>query len=88
MKHTEDAAMRAYYRRRLEFERSREIVARMLPPPPTVIADIGGGPGRYARRLSDLGYTVEHRDIFPHMSSRSPRWMHPRYIPRSAMPEL
>jgi hypothetical protein len=30
--------------------------------PPAVIADIGGGPGRYAAWLAELGYTVEHRD--------------------------
>lgn len=27
---------------RLEFERSREIMTRYLPPPPAVVADIGG----------------------------------------------
>ena len=29
----------------LEFERTKEIVLRYLPAPPSVIADIGGDPG-------------------------------------------
>jgi SAM-dependent methyltransferase len=71
------AAMRAYYERgeeagrldappgQLEFARTTEIILRHLPPPPAVIADIGGGPGRYARWLAGLGYRVRHRDVMP-----------------------
>src|ERR1700739_3224488 len=73
----EEAAVRAYYERgeererlsdgrgQLEFIRTTEIVARRLPPAPAVIADIGGGPGRYALWLASLGYQVEHRDLMP-----------------------
>jgi SAM-dependent methyltransferase len=50
---------------RLEFERTREIVLRHLPKPPATIADIGGGPGRYALWLAGLGYRVVHRDLVP-----------------------
>lgn len=50
---------------RLEFERTKEIILRHLPPPPAVVADIGGGPGRYALWLADLGYRVLHRDLMP-----------------------
>ena len=72
------AAMQEYYLRgeeaerlatsgagQLEFERTQEIVLRYLPPPPAVIADIGGGPGRYAVWLAGLGYRVVHRDVMP-----------------------
>lgn len=70
--------MRAYYERggeqarlaadpagQLEFDRTREILLRHLPPPPAVIADIGGGPGAYALWLASLGYEVIHRDVIP-----------------------
>jgi SAM-dependent methyltransferase len=72
---TEDAALRAYYeqgrerdrlsdgRGDLEFTRTTEIVLRRLPAAPSVVADIGGGPGRYALWLASLGYQVEHRDL-------------------------
>lgn len=67
--------MRAYYEQgrerdrlagpkgSLEYERTKEIIQRRLPPAPAVIADIGGGPGRYAIWLAELGYTVHHRDL-------------------------
>jgi SAM-dependent methyltransferase len=73
----EEAAVRAYYERGverdrlsegtgpLEFIRTTEILARRLPPAPAVVADIGGGPGRYALWLASLGYQVEHRDLMP-----------------------
>lgn len=69
--------VRAYYDRReeqdrlasakgaVEFERSQEILLRRLPPAPAIIADIGGGPGRYAVWLAGLGHRVEHRDLMP-----------------------
>jgi len=49
----------------LEFERTKEILLRHLPPAPAVIADIGGGLGRYALWLCGLGYRVVYRDIVP-----------------------
>jgi SAM-dependent methyltransferase len=49
----------------LEFERTKEIILRQLPPPPALVADIGGGPGRYALWLAQLGYQVVHRDLMP-----------------------
>ena len=49
----------------VEFERTVEILERHLPAAPAVLADIGGGPGRYALWLAGLGYTVHLRDIVP-----------------------
>jgi SAM-dependent methyltransferase len=48
---------------KIEFARTVEIVRRHLPPPPAVVADVGGGPGRYALWLADSGYRVRHRDL-------------------------
>jgi SAM-dependent methyltransferase len=79
-----EAALRAYYERgrernrltdpqgELEFTRTAEILLRALPPAPAVVADIGGGPGRYSLWLAGLGYQVEHRDLMPlHVSQLS-----------------
>ena len=32
----------------VEFERTKEVLLRYLPPPPAQILDIGGGPGAYS----------------------------------------
>jgi len=73
----QNAALRAHYDRglerdrlsdgrgMLEFTRTTEIVLRRLPPAPAAVADIGGGPGRYALWLASLGYQVQHRDLMP-----------------------
>lgn len=49
----------------VEFHRTLELISRRLPAPPGVVADIGGGPGRYSLWLSDRGYHVKHRDLIP-----------------------
>ena len=73
-----DRELQAYYARdeerdrlafgvgRVEFCRTVEIVRRTLPPPGAVIADVGGGPGRYTDCLVDSGYDVIHRDLVAH----------------------
>lgn len=45
-------------RRSIEYLRTMDILARHLPPAPARIADIGGGPGRYALALAEAGYDV------------------------------
>ena len=42
----------------LEFVRTQALLERYLPDPPAVIADVGGGPGRYAIWLAERGYQV------------------------------
>jgi SAM-dependent methyltransferase len=49
----------------VELARTLEVAARVLPLPPAVVADIGGGPGRYTLELAGRGYTVLHRDLVP-----------------------
>ncbi len=49
----------------VEFLRTTELIEPFLPPAASVIADIGGGPGRYALWLAEAGHRVEHRDLMP-----------------------
>ena len=42
----------------LEFARMQELIGRFLAPPPGVVLDVGGGPGRYACWLAAKGYQV------------------------------
>ncbi|MHC5059935.1 MAG: class I SAM-dependent methyltransferase [Planctomycetota bacterium] len=42
----------------LEFERTKRILQRFLPPPPATILDVGGGTGPYSLWLAKLGYQV------------------------------
>ena len=43
---------------RLEFERTREILTRVLPRPPARIVDVGGAAGAYSFWLAEQGYEV------------------------------
>ncbi len=49
----------------LELARTQALLGRYLPPPPAVIADVGGGPGRYAIWLADRGYRIHLVDPIP-----------------------
>ena len=49
----------------LELARTQVLLQRFLPSPPAVIADIGGGPGRYAVWLAERGYDVHLIDPVP-----------------------
>jgi ubiquinone/menaquinone biosynthesis C-methylase UbiE len=49
----------------LELARTQMILRRYLPPPPAVVADVGGGPGRYAVWLAERGYRVHLIDLSP-----------------------
>jgi ubiquinone/menaquinone biosynthesis C-methylase UbiE len=49
----------------LERTRTQVLLTRYLPPPPAIIADVGGGPGRYAVWLAERGYRVHLVDPVP-----------------------
>jgi SAM-dependent methyltransferase len=49
----------------LDRERSRELLARFLPPAPATVLDVGGGPGGHACWLAARGYQVHLIDITP-----------------------
>lgn len=62
----------------LEHARTQELLLRLLPPPPAVIYDVGGGPGVHAFWLSSLGYTTHLIDITPlHIEQARRRAMQP-----------
>ena len=50
---------------RIEFARTKELLERFLPPAPAKLLDVGGGPGRYASWLAELGYEVDMIDPVP-----------------------
>jgi len=52
---------------RLEFERTKEILARVLPGPPARIVDVGGAAGAYSLWLAELGYEVHLVDASPRL---------------------
>ena len=58
---------------RLEFERTREILARVLPGPPARIVDVGGGAGAYALWLAAQGYDVHLLDASPRLVEEARR---------------
>ena len=50
---------------RLEYLRTRELLARYLPPVPAAVLDVGGGAGVYALPLASEGYSVHLIDPVP-----------------------
>src|ERR687894_951198 len=76
--HELDAEIRAHYEEgaererlhrsgagRLEYLRTRELLARYLPPAPATVLDVGGGAGVYALPLAREGYSVHLIDPVP-----------------------
>jgi SAM-dependent methyltransferase len=61
----DENARMALDRNRVEWVRTCELLDRWLPPPPATVVDAGGGPGRQARHLLDLGYQVTLYDLTP-----------------------
>jgi ubiquinone/menaquinone biosynthesis C-methylase UbiE len=77
MSEPEDDAIAAFYARglergrldaghgALELLRTQALLERFLPASPAVVADVGGGPGRYAVWLAGRGYRVHLVDPVP-----------------------
>ena len=66
---------------RLEFERTKEVIAGLLPAPPARIVDVGGAAGAYSLWLAARGYDVHLVDassrLVEEARSRSARATHP-----------
>ena len=57
----------------LEFERTKEILTRVLPPPPARIVDVGGAAGAYSFWLAERGYDVHLVDASARLVAESTR---------------
>jgi ubiquinone/menaquinone biosynthesis C-methylase UbiE len=57
----------------LEFERTKEIVTRVLPPPPARVVDVGGAAGAYSFWLAQCGYDVHLVDASPRLVGEATR---------------
>ena len=49
----------------VEFLRTQELLSRVLPPPPAVVLDVGGGAGVHAGPLAARGFEVHLIDLVP-----------------------
>jgi ubiquinone/menaquinone biosynthesis C-methylase UbiE len=58
---------------KLEFERTKEVLLRYLPPPPATILDVGGAAGVYALWLAERGYEVHLVDAVPRLVEEAQR---------------
>ena len=58
---------------RLEFERTKDILGRLLPPPPARLIDIGGAAGVYSAWLSERGYDMHLVDASPRLVEEARR---------------
>jgi ubiquinone/menaquinone biosynthesis C-methylase UbiE len=52
---------------RLEFERTKEILGRVLPKPPARILDVGGAAGAYSTWLAERGHETHLADASPRL---------------------
>jgi SAM-dependent methyltransferase len=57
----------------LEFERTKEILSRVLPKPPARILDVGGAAGAYSAWLAERGYEAHLVDVSPRLVEEARR---------------
>jgi 2-polyprenyl-3-methyl-5-hydroxy-6-metoxy-1,4-benzoquinol methylase len=58
---------------RLEFERTKDILLRVLPPAPARVVDVGGAAGAYSLWLAERGYDVHLVDLAPRLVDEARR---------------
>jgi ubiquinone/menaquinone biosynthesis C-methylase UbiE len=56
---------------KLEFERTKEMLIRFLPPPPARVIDVGGAAGTYSAWLAERGYDVHLIDAAPRLVAKA-----------------
>src|SRR5262245_1943913 len=52
---------------KLEFERTKDMLTRFLPPAPARVIDVGGAAGEYSAWLTERGYEVHLIDATPRL---------------------
>lgn len=57
----------------LEFERTKELLSRVLPPAPARVVDVGGAAGVYSAWLAEQGYEVHLVDAAPRLVDEARR---------------
>ena len=55
----------------LEFERTKDILSRLLPSAPARVIDVGGAAGAYAAWLTERGYDVHLIDATPRLVAKA-----------------
>jgi ubiquinone/menaquinone biosynthesis C-methylase UbiE len=58
---------------RLEYERTKDILMRVLPPSPARVVDVGGAAGAYSSWLAERGYEVHLVDLAPRLVEEARR---------------
>ena len=56
---------------KLEFERTKDMLARFLPPAPARVIDVGGAAGAYSAWLTERGYDVHLIDATPRLVAKA-----------------
>ena len=56
---------------KLEFERTKDILVRFLPPAPARVIDVGGAAGAYSAWLAEHGYDVHLIDATPRLVTKA-----------------
>jgi len=55
----------------LEFERTKDMLTRLLPPAPARVIDVGGAAGAYSAWLAEHGYDVHLIDATPRLVAKA-----------------
>ena len=56
---------------KLEFERTKDMLTRFLPPAPARVIDVGGAAGTYSAWLTERGYEVHLIDAAPRLVAKA-----------------
>lgn len=70
---------------RLEFERTKDVLTRVLPPPPCRVVDVGGAAGAYSIWLAARDYEVHLVDASPRLVEEARKASHRASTPLASI---